>query len=1505
MHRTHAAGARKVLAAAPDREETRKTAAGLTRRMQPVDEKHSHRGAETLVLLAERPSVETADCCNQSTSFPCTAAVAEEKAPPAVAAALRPGACAASVADSVSVGSSGIPTVPGCKPGAAASLAASGEDAYSATAAVPASSDTAVVTRGSNIAGSAGRTGAGAAPRRKQLSGAQKRKRKRELMAKCRVEQASLLSFLATTVTSELILNDWYALESQLRDECAYFERLSSSAWNLPATLSPHSSAAADSSSTVPLSSSDAEDHLTAASDGSQLPVLRFPKLVDGKCLNNIAPAENRQRQDGFHSQQGQQKRQLCAEQLSGVQHPVELQGARLNDDVSSTETTQQQNHSGRERNERGDVSQQMPTTETQSSGSYSCLNEKRTVITKERTPQPPRNLHSSLIVSSFVYNSFACTTASDDRHVESSASGCRNTISKEANNSSKPLTSSPNGDVVSQWGCSPIIHHYEACASNDGRSPLLSGSTTPCSSTHNGTSWEWRTPISSHETATRSSCRTWTDDNEEPIEKDPASSSAIESGEEIPKQIRKTTFAARPETGHSFNSSNVERDMQPHESHVFLPGTVLQPDYVISAADILKKGNSDSERSSNTIITYGSVSSPSCVDTSVEEKDTVGDETGCSDSTKSVDSTRCTTSSKRSDQWKLRGTSDLQQFPERLDAEPSVGSDGRTAESCCLISTTRSIAKDCCRREKGDLESTSSSLSGSERCSGEKSDFQPFSLICPPISNDLLDTGTHDAAASAHPSACVSNILSSAIDGVADPLTRGNVPEGSVRNAAPYGCSLILRSEQQQQQGPLQSRALPVTEDAAKPAVEGQPHRGVQSETPLLIKGDSSTTRYSGEGGKDRVEGGSGSTIRQSLAVTVVETTATGQESVYSQCSNAHGDQIVTSRTEKSNSTCGAATHRMRPSGDTIHFPACWLSSSTPPTPSAQSRRSTSESSSTSEPESLAGLLAACKGHVSSAVADDEASTASSSPAPVLQPPPTPLLCLHPHRDRKRSDSPFPCACLAEAEIVGAASLPACSGRCRLAAHIQELPEPLALPQQLTAQQENVVQQRAVQSQRKQSRPESLTPGHGQPHQQPTIPSEQQQKAAPGLPVQPRQDAHENLLDRCEASTDMHASEGTRLPMIQQQQCSVSEPDTSLYDPALWPAQISDALRISLVRRGPVQIVDFDFPRDATQRRFGRQHYWRTAATGERYWRSWLVYSKSRDAVYCFCCKLYSQLAKSVVSTGFRRWKGAAEVLRSHEQSKDHRTCMLQWKCMCVKVGAEVAFGDLMQLWLPSGLPTASAASLECSPASGSIAGVTAPPVKAADKGETLAALTTETNLHPCLPKRETEAHHGTSPRSRTADVAAGLDVVRGARRMSPCEAVTGDDAAVEEKGIQDRPRARTTEAAGAPTADRSRTGNADHRSAAAAAALWTSRAADAAAPTAKHFLDADTLLGGGRPCKLSSRLDGPSACSSSYGELSHAVLEEHYAGDSSRARWLLPNKKTAPADGTGTAEV
>lgn len=55
--------------------------------------------------------------------------------------------------------------------------------------------------------------------------------------------------------------------------------------------------------------------------------------------------------------------------------------------------------------------------------------------------------------------------------------------------------------------------------------------------------------------------------------------------------------------------------------------------------------------------------------------------------------------------------------------------------------------------------------------------------------------------------------------------------------------------------------------------------------------------------------------------------------------------------------------------------------------------------------------------------------------------------------------------------------------------------------------------------------------------------------------------------------------------------------------DPGLWPDVINDETHCQIVRNGPVQIVDFDFPKNAEVplRRFTKDNYKITMKNGEK----------------------------------------------------------------------------------------------------------------------------------------------------------------------------------------------------------------------------------------------------------------------------------------------------------------
>ncbi|XP_076359054.1 zinc finger MYM-type protein 1-like [Tachypleus tridentatus] len=63
----------------------------------------------------------------------------------------------------------------------------------------------------------------------------------------------------------------------------------------------------------------------------------------------------------------------------------------------------------------------------------------------------------------------------------------------------------------------------------------------------------------------------------------------------------------------------------------------------------------------------------------------------------------------------------------------------------------------------------------------------------------------------------------------------------------------------------------------------------------------------------------------------------------------------------------------------------------------------------------------------------------------------------------------------------------------------------------------------------------------------------------------------------------------------------------------------------------------------------------------------SWLEYSVTQDAAFCFTCRLFththfSKTEKSFTHEGFRNWKKATTSLKSHDNSAGHKFAMQAW---------------------------------------------------------------------------------------------------------------------------------------------------------------------------------------------------------------------------------------------------
>ncbi|GLV46131.1 hypothetical protein CBL_05192 [Carabus blaptoides fortunei] len=126
--------------------------------------------------------------------------------------------------------------------------------------------------------------------------------------------------------------------------------------------------------------------------------------------------------------------------------------------------------------------------------------------------------------------------------------------------------------------------------------------------------------------------------------------------------------------------------------------------------------------------------------------------------------------------------------------------------------------------------------------------------------------------------------------------------------------------------------------------------------------------------------------------------------------------------------------------------------------------------------------------------------------------------------------------------------------------------------------------------------------------------------------------------------------------------------------DPALWPRILGDAERSFLVKQGPPKsLYNYKLPSDDTGRKLSAHYYSRILSNGEQVAKDWLVYSISKNYIYCFCCKIFGGVINSLSKEGFKSWKHLVETLKGHESCKNHIQAQKTWlelsqRLMCCK---------------------------------------------------------------------------------------------------------------------------------------------------------------------------------------------------------------------------------------------
>ena len=130
------------------------------------------------------------------------------------------------------------------------------------------------------------------------------------------------------------------------------------------------------------------------------------------------------------------------------------------------------------------------------------------------------------------------------------------------------------------------------------------------------------------------------------------------------------------------------------------------------------------------------------------------------------------------------------------------------------------------------------------------------------------------------------------------------------------------------------------------------------------------------------------------------------------------------------------------------------------------------------------------------------------------------------------------------------------------------------------------------------------------------------------------------------------------------------------LSDSGSWPVteKMTDQQRsflssqaVLLAEKHP-ENVDFRYT-ERDGRHLTSSMWYRTLPNNEKVKRSWLIYSKTKNAIFCTPCTIYQKHApaaaatSTLCTTGFINWKKASERLTEHEVSQMHRECMIKWK--------------------------------------------------------------------------------------------------------------------------------------------------------------------------------------------------------------------------------------------------
>ncbi|KAK4884785.1 hypothetical protein RN001_001056, partial [Aquatica leii] len=158
---------------------------------------------------------------------------------------------------------------------------------------------------------------------------------------------------------------------------------------------------------------------------------------------------------------------------------------------------------------------------------------------------------------------------------------------------------------------------------------------------------------------------------------------------------------------------------------------------------------------------------------------------------------------------------------------------------------------------------------------------------------------------------------------------------------------------------------------------------------------------------------------------------------------------------------------------------------------------------------------------------------------------------------------------------------------------------------------------------------------------------------------------------------------EGLTSELLQESSNALSDRIDSLLlncDVGNWATILSDGLRIDIIKRKSQYFQNKEGPFEAIQRtgenmkgqtcQLRKSWFYKHLPNGEKVLRKWMVYSPSKNSLFCFCCRLFTLQNKEAAGvskfiTGFQNWWKVNPKVSQHENYDDHLNNFEKWKTL------------------------------------------------------------------------------------------------------------------------------------------------------------------------------------------------------------------------------------------------